>query len=148
MARYLVVAHETVTNPALLDQLKAVTKEDPEAEYTLLVPATPVRHLVFRRHRENEAESVARKLADKAQSMFTRKGVNVVAARIGPESPMDAVDAEVDAHPGYAGFIISTLPAETSRWLRLDLPRQVEQKYRLPVFHVHPADDWSPGDLP
>jgi hypothetical protein len=147
MARYLVVAHETVTNPALLEQLKAVTKEDPEAEYTLLVPATPIRHLL-RRPRDHEAESVAQKLADKARAMFTRNGVNVAVTRVGASSPVDAIDEEVNAHPGYAGFIISTLPKETSRWLRLDLPRRVEQRYRLPVYHVQSTDDWSPGDLP
>jgi hypothetical protein len=142
-----VVAHETVTNPALLDQIRAVTKEDPGAQFTLLVPATPVRHLL-RRPREHEAETVAGKLADKARAMFTRNGVTVAAARVGAESPLDAIDAEVAANPGYAGFIISTLPRETSRWLRLDLPRRVQEKHRLPVYHVQALDDWSIGDLP
>jgi hypothetical protein len=49
MARYLVVAHETVSSPLLLDAVRGVRKQDAEAEFVLLVPATPVRHLLFRK---------------------------------------------------------------------------------------------------
>jgi hypothetical protein len=148
MSRYLVVAHETVTNPELLNQVKAVMSQDRQAEFVLLVPATPVRHLVFRRHKEGEEQEVARKLADKAQAMFTKKGVNLVDAVVGPESPIDAIDEEVAAYPDYAGFVISTLPKEQSRWLRMNLPRMVESKYGKPVYHVEAHDDWTVGDLP
>jgi hypothetical protein len=147
MARYLVVAHETVTNPELLDQVKAVREQDREAEFVLLVPATPVRHLL-RRSTEHDAESVARKLADRARAMFAKKGVQLSDARVGAHSPMDAVDDEMKANPGYAGFIISTLPKETSRWLRMNLPSTVESKYGLPVYHVVAERDWTVGDLP
>jgi hypothetical protein len=56
--------------------------------------------------------------------------------RIGAADPAEAIDQEVAAHPGYAGFVISTLPAEKSRWLRMDLPRTVRAKHELPVHHV------------
>ena len=51
---------------------------------------------------------------------------------------------------GYAGFIISTLPEEKSRWLRMDLPHShtVRSKYGLPVHHVVAAQDFTLGDLP
>ena len=75
MAKYLVVAHETVTNPELLDQLRAIQKDDEQAEFVLLVPATPVRHLL-RRGDEHDAEVMAGKRADKARSMFARKGIH------------------------------------------------------------------------
>jgi hypothetical protein len=147
MARYLVVAHQTVTNPRLLEQVKAVQRHDEEAEFVLLVPATPVRHLL-RRGDEHDAEVAARKLADRALDMFARKGVGLSDARVGAQSPVDAIDDEVQAHPGYAGFIISTLPQERSRWLRMDLPRTVEGKYGLPVHHVVAPQEWTVGDLP
>jgi hypothetical protein len=147
MARYLVVAHQTVTNPELLKQVEAVQQQDEEAEFVLLVPATPVRHL-FRRGDEHDAEVAARKLADRAREMFARKGVELSDARVGAQSPVDAIDDEVQAHPGYAGFIISTLPQEHSRWLRMDLPRTVEGKYGLPVHHVVAPQEWTVGDLP
>ena len=147
MARYLVVAHETVTNPELLDQLRVIQKEDEQAEFVLLVPATPVRHLL-RRGDEHDAETVAAKRADKAKSMFARKGINLAGTRVGAESPVDAVDEELQAGPEYAGVVISTLPKEKSRWLRMDLPRMVESRHRLPVYHVQAHPEWSVGDLP
>ena len=148
MARYLVVAHQTVTNPQLLNQCKSVRQEDPQAEFVLLVPATPVHHLLFRRGNENEATTVARKLADRARALFAKHGVQLSDARVGAASPVDAIDDEVKANPGYAGFIISTLPKEDSHWLRLDLPRTVESKYDKPVYHVLTEREWTAGDLP
>ena len=147
MARYLVVAHETVTNPELLDQLRAIQEDDQQAEFVLLVPATPVRHLL-RRGDEHDAEVVAAKRADRARSMFAREGVHVAGTRVGAASTGDAVDNELRDNPGYAGVVISTLPKEKSRWLRMDLPRTVESRHRLPVYHVQARPEWSFGDLP
>ena len=148
MTRYLVVAHETVTNPELLDQVRAVREQDAEAEFVLLVPATPVRHLLFRRGDEHDAEAAARKLADRARTLFAKKGVPLSDVRVGAPDPVEAIDGEVAVNPGYAGFIISTLPEEKSRWLRMDLPRVVGSKYGLPVYHVVAAQDFTLGDLP
>ncbi|MDT5184454.1 MAG: hypothetical protein QOI29_2612 [Mycobacterium sp.] len=147
MARYLVVAHETVTNPELLDQLRAIQKDDQQAEFVLLVPATPVRHLL-RRGDEHDAEVVAGKRADRARSMFKRRGVHLAGTRVGAASPADAVDDELRDNPGYAGVVISTLPKEKSRWLRMDLPRAVESRHNLPVYHVQAPEEWTVGDLP
>ncbi len=148
MTRYLVVAHETVTNPELLDQVGAVREQDAEAEFVLLVPATPVRHLLFRRGDEHDAEVAARKLADRARALFAKEGVPLSDVRVGAPDPVAAIDGEVEVNPGYAGFIISTLPEEKSRWLRMDLPRTVRSKYDLPVHHVVAAQDFTLGDLP
>ena len=141
MSRYLVVAHETVGNPLLLRQLTKIATDDPQAEFVLLVPATRVRHLLFRRGTEQDAAVVAAELADKARTMMQGQ-VNLVDTRVGPESPLEAIDNELQAHPGYVGFVISTLPQETSRWLRMDLPRAVESKYGLPVRHVQAPPEW------
>jgi hypothetical protein len=148
MTRYLVVAHETVTNPELREQVRAVREQDAEAEFVLLVPATPVRHLLFRRGDEHDAETAARKLADRARTLFAKKGVPLSDVRVGAPDPVEAIDGEVTANPGYAGFIISTLPEEKSRWLRMDLPRTIRSKYDLPVHHVVAAQDFTLGDLP
>ena len=151
MARYLVVAHQSVTNPMLLEQLKKMEAKDPAAEFTLLVPATPVRQLLFWQRTEKDAGTVARELADKARAEFEKNNVNLVDALVGPESPVDAIENEVKANPGYAGVVISTLKQEDSRWLRLDLPTLIQTKYGLPVYHISAppnffgttADSWK-----
>jgi hypothetical protein len=135
MARYLVVAHETVTSPLLLNAVRGVREKNADAEFVLLVPATPVRNLLFRKGDEHDAEATARKRGERARALFTKRGVPLSDVHVGTADPAEAIDQEVAAHPGYAGFIISTLPAEKSRWLRMDLPRTVRAKHRLPV-HV------------
>jgi hypothetical protein len=141
MGRYLVVAHETVNNPVLLKELRQITASDQQAEFVLLVPATRVRHLLFRRGTNEDAGAAATELAEKARKLFENK-VNLVDARVGAESPVTAIDDEVQAHPGYTGFVISTLPEETSRWLKMDVPEVVRARYGLPVRHVQAPPDW------
>jgi len=137
MHRYLVVAHQTVTNPLLLEKLKEIALQNPSAEFTLLVPATRVRNLLFWQRTGHDAEAVARELADKARSEFKKNFVNLVDARVGPESPLDAIDNELKANPGYAAVVISTLMRGESRWLELeDLPKYIQTKYGLPVHLI------------
>ena len=141
MGRYLVVAHETVGNPLLLRELSRIADQDPGSEFILLVPATRVRHLRFRRGTEQDAFVIAGELADRARTMMADH-VNLVDARVGPESPLQAIEDEMRQHPGYTGFVISTLPQETSRWLRMDLPGTVESTYGLPVRLVSAPPEW------
>lgn len=148
MARYLVVAHQTVTSPELVKAVRAVREQDAEAEFVLLVPATPVRHLLFRKGDEHDAEATARRRGERARSLFTKKGVPLADVRVGAADPLEAIDQELAAHPGYAGFVISTLPTETSRWLRMNLPRAVGAKHGLPVHHVTAEPEHSLADIP
>lgn len=135
-------------NPDLIEEVKALAAKDPAVQFVLLVPATPVKHLL-RRTTESDAEIVARKRAEEAKAHFAQAGLKLE-TRIGDPSPLDAIAEEVREHPGYDGFVISTLPAEHSRWLRMDLPREVERQYGLPVIHVEAHPDrlryWLPLD--
>lgn len=149
MTRYLVVAHETATSPKLLGMVKDIATEDRDARFVLLVPATPVKHLLFHRASDTDAEAVARKRVEEARAAFTARGVSLAEARFGPPDPLEAIEQEVRAHPGYAGFVISTLPAERSRWLRMHLPTRVRERYGLPVHQVEmPVGDLAQQILP
>ena len=83
MARYLVVAHQTVTSPELLKVVRGVRDQATEAEFVLLVPATPVRHLLFRKGDEHDAEATARKRGERARAVFTKKGVPLSDVHVG-----------------------------------------------------------------
>jgi len=148
MARYLVVAYQTVTSAELLRQVRAVREGGKEVEFVLLVPATPVRHLLVRRGDEHDATVAAGKRAERARAVFAKRGMPLLDVRVGAADPVAAIDAEVEAHPGYTGFIISTLPEEKSRWLRMDLPAVVRRRYGLPVHHVTAAPEFSLADIP
>jgi LmbE family N-acetylglucosaminyl deacetylase len=134
MARHLIVAHQTAGSPELVDRVRQLVERDPETEFVLLVPATPTSHLLT--WEEGEARQLAALRAREASEALRAAGVEVVAARVGSHSPLEAVGDELRAEPGYAGIVLSTFPPGLSRWLKGDLPNQLRRRYRLPVEHV------------
>ena len=94
------------------------------------------------------ADAAARKLGARARTLFAKKGLPLTDVKVGAADPSEAIDAELRDNPGYSGVIISTLPEERSRWLRMDLPRKVRAAHGLPVHHVVAPQDYSLADLP
>lgn len=145
MAKYLVVANQTVGNPRLLDHLQALGKQDDGARFVLLVPATRARHLLGWAGRHDSGQASATRRADKARDLFRRHGIHLVEARSGPESPVDAVEEVLRVDPDYAAVVVSTLPGEISRWQRDHVPKTIESRFRLPVYHVTAPPAWTYG---
>jgi hypothetical protein len=133
MAHYLVLAHQTAESEELLRTLRDIAYEEPDARFTLLVPATRVNHLLT--FVEGEAYARAEEVAAEASRLFEGYGLRVVDARAADESPMQAISdglgtAEFDA------IVISTLPPGVSRWLRQDIHAKARRRYGLPVISV------------
>jgi hypothetical protein len=135
MSHCLVVAHQTATSPALTDCIANVMGQDPEAEFTLLVPATPIEHLGGLM--QGDARSVARRVAQAGKAALEAAGARVTRTVVGDASPLLAIDDELRERPDtYHSIIIATLPPGTSRWLRLDLPQRAEDKFGIRVIHI------------
>lgn len=135
MSRYLVVAHQTATSSELLQRLLELTTDDPHAAFTLLVPASPVTHLLV--WEEGETQAVAQNRAREAKALFESSGLDVVRTLVGDGSPLLAIGDELRRHPyEYDVIVLSTLPPGISRWLRLDVYNQAERKFNLPVIRV------------
>lgn len=145
MSTYLVVANQTVTNPKLMSELKTLRDRDPEARFVLLVPATPVRHLLFRREREDHAETVAREHAEAGRERFTEAGLALQEVRIGHEDPLEAIRQASHSDTRYVAVVLSTLPGDDSRWMKMQLPRRVNDELHLPVLHVEAPPTWTAG---
>ena len=142
MPTYLVVANQTTTSPRLLEELRDVARREPGAEFVLVVPATPVRDLFFRRSTDEKAEAVARRHADKGRAYLTRGGVTVVDARVISGEPISAVEQELrDTDP--AGVVISTLHGERSAWIKMGLPQKVAATFGGEVRHVQTPPEWA-----
>jgi GABA permease len=141
MSRYLIVAHDTATNPTLIQRVQEIAARGPGASFVLLVPATPVTRLLFARARRDEASAAAQARTDEARAAFADAGVELAATRVGAASPLDAVADELRDHPGYDGIIVSTLPLERSSWLQMGLPAELERRHGLPVTHVELEPD-------
>lgn len=135
MGNYLVVAYQTASSPELLERLKELASEDASHDFVLLVPATPVGHLLA--WSEGEARAVAQRAAEQAKDLLERNGLNVSRIAVGDESPVIAVDDDLRDNPThYDGIVVSTLPLGISRWLGMDVPNQMRRRFSVPVIHV------------
>ena len=124
MARYLIVAHQTAESEELRAAARALAKREPEGEFVLLVPATPVNSLLL--WEEGETAEIARRRAASARERLLADGVRVVETRVGDGEPVTAVADEL-RRAEYAGILVGTLPAGVSRWLRIDLIRRLRR---------------------
>ncbi len=135
MTQYLVVAHQTATSPELLRRATELAREDPEATFSILVPATPVQHLWM--WEDEETIDVAQRTAEEAKLEFKSHGLKVRGTGVGDASPVAAISAELRDRPGeYDAIILSTLPPGISRWLKLDYHRQADRQFDVPIIHV------------
>lgn len=135
MSRYLVVAHQTATSPELTQRVRDLAADDPQSEFVLIVPATPIEHMLT--WSEGEAKANARRTADEAKSRLEAMGARIVRAQEGDPSPLAAIADELQEHAGeYDAIVISTLPPGISRWLKLDIPHQAKRRFGLPIIHV------------
>jgi hypothetical protein len=139
MRRYLVVAHQTLTSPELLETMKAKAAAD-DAAFHLLVP---IHHGDGWTWTEGHDRAVANRRLDDALLMMGGEGL-AVTGEIGSDSPVASVDDVLRREDAdvYDGIVVSTLPQTLSKWLKLDVPSRVQRLTTVPVEHIvgHPAD--------
>jgi hypothetical protein len=147
MGKYLLVAHQTAESPELLVAAKDLAARDSHARFTLLVPATPVRHLLT--WEEGETKKVARARARSAAAWLQGNGITVVGARVGDADPVSAIDDEFLAKRRYNAIVISTLPPGASRWIKMDVVSRLRRKRpRIAVIHVVAGEPESAEKVP
>ncbi|HEY3193877.1 MAG TPA: hypothetical protein VGK42_01420 [Candidatus Dormibacteraeota bacterium] len=135
MARYMLVANQTLQSPELRDAALQLQADDEAAELVVVVPATRVVHgLVWD---EVETKEVARSRLEAGMRHLRAEGCRVVDGLVGDEDPVLAVEDELRRRR-YAGVVISTLPAGLSRWIKLDVVSRVKRRFGpgRPVVHV------------
>ncbi len=132
MTHYLVVAHQTADSEELVEKVQGLAQEG-SAEFTLLVPATPVNQLAT--WTEGEAQAAATQQAERARVGLEAVGAKVVETKIGDASPVEAV-SDVLRQKSYDAIIVSTFPIKASRWLKLDLIHRLERMIDVPIHHV------------
>ncbi len=135
MKRYLIVAHQTAESPELAAKVDELVKADTTAEFTILVPATPVQHLLT--WWEGEKQAIAEDQGQAAAERLRKAGARVDEVQVGDASPTNAIGDELRRRPGhYAALIVCTLPQGLSRWLQLDLLSQAQRIANVPIIHV------------
>jgi hypothetical protein len=132
MARYLVVANQTLGGEQLIETIRESTSRGEVSEFYVIVPATPPdEQLVFT---EGKAQAIAQRRLDRALARFRELGA-VADGAVGDGNPLLAIEDAL-RDQSFDEIILSTLPPGPSRWLKLDLPNRVQTHFDLPVRHV------------
>jgi hypothetical protein len=127
-AHVLVVANVTATSTDLIEAVKARAERGP-IDVTLLMPGQGPGL--------GGREAVRGRL-DEALAKWKDAGVEAEGI-CGDANPFDAV-AEVWDPRRHDEVIVSTLPGQTSKWIRSDLPHRVARLTQAPVMHVVATD--------
>jgi hypothetical protein len=120
--KLLVVANQTVDSDELYDALYERAGHGPLA-VTLLVP-------------QDQHDGLGTRV-NRALNRLHEAGIDAE-AMLGDIDPACAV-IEVWDPRRWDEVVISTLPASTSRWLRIDLPHRITRAVDAPVAHIECA---------
>ncbi len=131
MARYLIVANQTLGGELLMERLRKLLAEG-SCSFHVVVPATHTKDQAF--YTEGASHAVAEKRLEAALERFRAAGAEVD-GEVGDASPMLAV-RDCLMSGGYDGVLLSTLPPGASRWLKQDLPHRLERTFGVPVAHL------------
>lgn len=161
MVRVLLVANKTLGSGEVSQFVQDRMAKD-DCHFTLLVPATPRwdRMPMHRLRLENSLSGASEGLGSTA---VDENEDNYAFARSRLEYGLDVLrglgaDADGDVGDPDAGkavmeilerrpfdeVALSTLPKGVSRWLRLDIPHQVERKFHIPVTLIKAQEGASP----
>ncbi len=127
-AHVLVLGSRTVMGEPVLEEVRKRAAASP-AEFTVVVPADP----------PGAEERVRRTLARLEAAGIQATG------HVGDPDPVAAAlnavhDERVDE------IIVSTLPRETSGWLRRDVVARIRKGTKLPVYHIEVAEAEAEAD--
>ncbi|MEA2310379.1 MAG: hypothetical protein QOE28_347 [Solirubrobacteraceae bacterium] len=127
-AHILVVANVTATSRDLLDAIQARAAKGP-IEVTLVMPGQGP----GLSGREAVRERLGQALATWSAAGIEADGV------VGDQDPVDAV-AELWDPRHHDELIVSTLPGQSSKWIRSDLPQRLRKLTGAPLTHVVATD--------
>lgn len=158
VTRVLIVANQSVANPALTKTIQQRLDQGP-CEFHVLVPATysksysQARRLssfaadpstgyvadlgVFAGEDSEGQDAAHERLADRLD-MLAAAGTGAT-GEVGDADPLRAISA-VLTRSVFDEIILSTLPASISKWLSMDLPSRIERRFGIPVTHVGTVD--------
>ncbi len=138
MSSYLIVANQTLGGEQLLDEVRRRRTAAASSFYVIVPNTRPADisglMLVSTADEEHHATLRAQTRLHEALRALRAEGIEAE-GNLGDSDPMVAID-EVLKERHFDEIILSTLPPGVSRWLRMDLPHQVERKFKLPLTTV------------
>jgi hypothetical protein len=130
------VANETAESQEMLDAVAEINAHDPDAEFVIVIPATPLKLLQQFEGTGKSARGLAAQRAQSTRRHLESRGIRVRSTRIGNWDPYLAIEEEL-VNEKYGAIVLSTLPPGVSRWLRMDLPSRVARRHpEIRLVHV------------
>ena len=131
MAEILVLANETIGGEKLLDAVRERHAKG-DARFHVVVPMTRPRHgnVIY----DEAVRDSAQVRVDLALAFMHGEGIQG-SGEVGDGDPLNAAKDAIAAH-GISEIIVSTLPAQSSGWMKRDLIDALEAETGLPVSHV------------
>src|SRR5215212_10367265 len=131
MANVLVLANETIGGGQLLDAVRERHARG-EARFFVVVPQARPRfgNVVY----DDVVRDSAQVRVDLALEFMHNERIKGT-GEVGDQDPMNAAKDAIAAE-GIDEVIVSTLPAESSGWLRRHLPERLHEEAGLEVTHV------------
>jgi hypothetical protein len=130
VTKILVLANETIGGRSLIEKVQERQADD--VEYWVVVPrARPRRgNVVY----DEAVRDMAQVRVDLMLAFMRDNGIRGGGEVGDPDPYLAATDAV--AAEGVDEIIVSTLPAETSGWMKRDLPERLREETGVPVEHV------------
>jgi hypothetical protein len=120
----------------MLHAVVEINAHHPDAEFVIVIPATPLNLLQQFEGTAKSARALAAKRAQSTRRHLESLGIRVRSTRIGNWDPYAAIEEEL-LNKKYEAIVLSTLPPGVSRWLRMDLPSRVSRRHpEISLIHV------------
>ena len=130
MARYLVVADETVGGKPLLDEISSRNKAEP-SRFRVLVPAAIPREGMT--WTETEARGLAEDRLTRVLNRLEDLGIQAVGSVADADPFVASQDAQLEEK---FDEVILSAPSKRSGWMKPDLPRKIQTSLGLPVTFI------------
>jgi nucleotide-binding universal stress UspA family protein len=142
MARYLIVANQTIGGEQLTAKLDELSGAGP-CTFRFLVPVTdteglhqwdypPIDRVIPDAHQI--AAALAQGRLDHELGRLRRSGIDA-SGEVVEALPVGRAQELLDEEH-FDGVVVSTLPRRLSRWLVMDLPHRIARLSDVPVTHV------------
>jgi hypothetical protein len=128
-AHVIVLANRTAAAPELISELLSRSERGPIA-VTLVMPASGP---------GSAARAAAAERLEAALSAWREAGIERCDGVVSDPIPLEAL-SEVWDPMRHDEVIVSTLPGQSSRWIRADLPRSIARYTGVHVRHVVAQD--------
>jgi len=132
MPGILVLANQTIGGQKLLDAIRERAQQGDDPSIHVVVPLTRPRHgnVIY----DEAVRDSAQVRIDLALAFMREEGIHGT-GEVGDQDPMNAAKDAIAEHR-LSEIIVSTLPSESSNWVRRHLPDALHDETGLPVTHV------------